>query len=104
MAPGSCRIPGWRCCARWLTLFEAGDGWRYRLGVTSLSKRARGWRGQLAHIDAAHRATRRAATWQSQPDVVESHRIVGIVAGSALGATVTTYGDEHWFPRLLHAR
>ena len=34
-----------------------------------------------------------------------SNRIVliGIVAGSALAATVTTYGDGHWFPRLSHA-
>lgn len=78
-------MPGWRCCARWLTPFEAGDGWRYRRWATHLPKRTRGWRGQPAHIDAAHRATRRAATWQSQPDVVESHRIVGIVAVGARG-------------------
>ena len=29
--------------------------------------------------------------------------LVGIVAGSALAATVTIYGDDHWFPRLSHA-
>jgi hypothetical protein len=39
-----------------LTLFEAEDGWRYSLWVTNLPERTRGWRGQLAYIDAAHRA------------------------------------------------
>jgi hypothetical protein len=38
-----------------LTLFEAEDGWRYSLWVTNLSATMRGWRGQLAYIDAAHR-------------------------------------------------
>jgi hypothetical protein len=38
-----------------LTLFEAGDGWRYSLWVTNLPRQVRGWRGQLAYIDAAHR-------------------------------------------------
>jgi Transposase DDE domain group 1 len=38
-----------------LTLFEAEDGWRYSLWVTNLPERTRGWRGQLAYIDAAHR-------------------------------------------------
>ena len=38
-----------------LTLFEAGDGWRYSLWVTNLPGRTRGWRGQNAYIDAAHR-------------------------------------------------
>jgi hypothetical protein len=38
-----------------LTLFEAQDGWRYSLWVTSLPATTRGWRGQLAYIDAAHR-------------------------------------------------
>ena len=37
-----------------LTLFEAQDGWQYSLGVTNLPVRTRGWRGQLAYIDAAH--------------------------------------------------
>jgi hypothetical protein len=36
-------------------LFEAGDGWRYTLRVTSLPACTRGWRGQNAYIDAAHR-------------------------------------------------
>jgi hypothetical protein len=38
-----------------LTLFEAEDGWRYSLWVTNLPAQTRGWRGQLAYIDAAHR-------------------------------------------------
>ena len=38
-----------------LTLFKAGDGWRYTLWVTNLVPQVRGWRGQLACIDAAHR-------------------------------------------------
>ena len=39
-----------------LTLFEAEDGWRYSLWVTNLPASLRGWRANLAHIDAAHRA------------------------------------------------
>ncbi|MEP7025642.1 MAG: hypothetical protein ABJB47_17945, partial [Actinomycetota bacterium] len=38
-----------------LSLFEAADGWRYSLWVTNLPGHTRGWRGQLAYIDAAHR-------------------------------------------------
>jgi hypothetical protein len=38
-----------------LSLFEAEDGWRYTLWVTNLPGCTRGWRGQLAYIDAAHR-------------------------------------------------
>src|SRR5262249_43864551 len=38
-----------------LTLFEASDGWRYTLGATNLPEATRGWRGQPAYIDAAHR-------------------------------------------------
>jgi hypothetical protein len=36
-------------------LFEAGDGWRYSLWVTNLPAALRGWRADLAYIDAAHR-------------------------------------------------
>jgi Transposase DDE domain group 1 len=39
-----------------LTLFEAGDGWRYSLWVTNRAATTRGWLGQNAYIDAAHRA------------------------------------------------
>ena len=38
-----------------LSLFETADGWRYSLWVTNLPTLTRGWRGQLAYIDAAHR-------------------------------------------------
>jgi hypothetical protein len=38
-----------------LTLFEAEDGWRYTLWVTNRPAATRGWLGQAAYIDAAHR-------------------------------------------------
>jgi hypothetical protein len=38
-----------------LTLFETRDGWRYSLHVSNLPATTRGWRSQLAYIDAAHR-------------------------------------------------
>jgi DDE family transposase len=38
-----------------LTLFEAEDGWRYTLWATNLPEATKGWRGQPAYIDAAHR-------------------------------------------------
>ncbi len=38
-----------------LTLFEAEDGWRYTLWVTNRPASTRGWQGQAAYIDAAHR-------------------------------------------------
>jgi Transposase DDE domain group 1 len=38
-----------------LSLFEAADGWRYSLHVTNLPAATKGWRGQCACIDAAHR-------------------------------------------------
>jgi hypothetical protein len=38
-----------------LSLFEQADGWRYTLWVTNLPTHTRGWRGQNAYIDAAHR-------------------------------------------------
>jgi hypothetical protein len=43
-----------------LTLFEAEDGWRYTLWVTNRPASTRGWRGQPACIDAAHRVHARA--------------------------------------------
>ena len=65
--PGGDQLAGWPASMRvfarrerphpgaQLTLFEAEDGWRYTLWVTNLPARTRGWRGQLAYIDAAHR-------------------------------------------------
>jgi len=38
-----------------LSLFEAGDGWRYSLWVTNRPADTKGWLGQNAYIDAAHR-------------------------------------------------
>ena len=38
-----------------LTLFETGDGWRYCLRVTNRPAATKGWLGQNAYIDAAHR-------------------------------------------------
>jgi hypothetical protein len=38
-----------------LSLFEAGDGWRYSLWVTNRPADTRGWLGQNAYLDAAHR-------------------------------------------------
>jgi hypothetical protein len=42
-----------------LTLFEAGDGWRYSLRATNRPAATRGWLGQSAYIDAAHRVQAR---------------------------------------------
>ena len=38
-----------------LTLFEAGDGWRYSLWATNRPADTKGWLGQNAYLDAAHR-------------------------------------------------
>lgn len=38
-----------------LSLFETEDGWRYTLWATNLPATTRGWRGQPAYVDAAHR-------------------------------------------------
>jgi hypothetical protein len=38
-----------------LTLFEAEDGWRYTLWATNRPAATKGWLGQAAYIDAAHR-------------------------------------------------
>jgi len=42
-----------------LTLVEAEDGWRYSLWVTNRAAGTKGWLGQNAYIDAAHRAQAR---------------------------------------------
>jgi Transposase DDE domain group 1 len=38
-----------------LSLFEAADGWRYSLWVTNRPATTKGWLGQNAYLDAAHR-------------------------------------------------
>jgi hypothetical protein len=65
--PGGDQLDGWpeamRIFARrerphpgaQLTLFEAEDGWRYSLWVTNRPAATRGWLGQNAYLDAAHR-------------------------------------------------
>jgi Transposase DDE domain group 1 len=65
--PGGDQLKGWPASMRvfarrerphpgaQLTLLEAGDGWRYTLWVTSRPAGTRGWLGQNAYIDAAHR-------------------------------------------------
>lgn len=65
--PGGDQLDGWPASMRifarrerphpgaQLSLFEEADGWRYSLWVTNLPATLRGWRGQLAYIDAAHR-------------------------------------------------
>jgi hypothetical protein len=42
-----------------LTLFEAEDGWRYGLWATNRAATTKGWLGQNAYIDAAHRVQAR---------------------------------------------
>jgi DDE family transposase len=65
--PGGDHLAGWPATMRvfarrerphpgaQLSLFEERDGWRYSLWVTNLAASTRGWRGQNAYIDAAHR-------------------------------------------------
>jgi len=40
-------------------LFEAGDGWRYSLWAANRAAGTRGWLGQAAYIDVAHRVQAR---------------------------------------------
>jgi hypothetical protein len=40
-------------------LFEAGDGWRYSLWAANRPAATRGWPGQAAYLDAAHRVQAR---------------------------------------------
>ena len=55
-----------------LSLFEATDGWRYCLWVTNLPATTRGWRGQCAYIDAAHRVHARVE------DVIRTGKQAGL--------------------------
>jgi hypothetical protein len=55
-----------------LSLFEAADGWRYCLWVTNLPATTRGWRGQCACIDAAHRVHARVE------DVIRTGKDTGL--------------------------
>jgi hypothetical protein len=60
-----------RRCAQ-LTLFEAEDGWRYTLRAANLPGDTRGWRGQCAYIDAAHRVHARVE------DVIRTGKATGL--------------------------
>jgi len=65
--PGGDHLAGWpetmRVFARrerphpgaQLSLFETADGWRYSLWVTNRPAATKGWLGQNAYLDAAHR-------------------------------------------------
>jgi hypothetical protein len=55
-----------------LSLFEAADGWRYCLWVTNLPAATRGWRGQCAYADAAHRVHARVE------DVIRTGKNTGL--------------------------
>ncbi len=55
-----------------LSLLEAADGWRYTPWVTSLPAATRGWRGQCACIDAAHRVHARVE------DVIRTGKDTGL--------------------------
>ena len=55
-----------------LSLFEAADGWRYSLWVTNRPAATRGWRGQCAYIDAAHRVHARVE------DVIRTGKDTGL--------------------------
>ena len=55
-----------------LSLFEAGDGWRYSLWVTGRPADTKGWLGQNAYIDAAHRVHARVE------DVIRTGKDAGL--------------------------
>ena len=55
-----------------LSLFEAAGGWRYSLWVTNLPAATKGWRGQCAYIDAAHRVHARVE------DVIRTGKNTGL--------------------------
>lgn len=55
-----------------LTLFEAEDGWRYSLWATNRPAATRGWLGQNAYIDAAHRVQARVE------DVIRTGKQAGL--------------------------
>ncbi len=55
-----------------LSLFEAADGWRYSLWITNLPAATKGWRGQCAYIDAAHRVHARVE------DVIRTGKATGL--------------------------
>jgi hypothetical protein len=55
-----------------LSLFETAGGWRYCLWVTNLPTTTKGWQGQCAYIDAAHRVHARVE------DVIRTGKDTGL--------------------------
>jgi hypothetical protein len=55
-----------------LTLFEAEDGWRYTLWATNRPADTKGWLGQAAYLDAAHRVHARVE------DVIRTGKDAGL--------------------------
>jgi hypothetical protein len=55
-----------------LSLFETADGWRYSLWAANLPAETRGWRGQCAYADAAHRVHARVE------DVIRTAKDTGL--------------------------
>jgi DDE family transposase len=55
-----------------LSLFETAGGWRYSLWATNLPAGTRGWRGQCAYADAAHRVHARVE------DVIRTGKDTGL--------------------------
>ena len=55
-----------------LSLFETAGGWRYSLWATNLPAETRGWRGQCAYADAAHRVHARVE------DVIRTGKSTGL--------------------------
>jgi hypothetical protein len=49
------RLPGTASPGRAAVLFEEAESWRHSLWVSNVPATLRGWRAQLAYIDAAHR-------------------------------------------------
>ena len=82
--PGGDQLKGWPATMRvfarrerphpgaQLSLFEAQDGWRYSLWVTNRPATTKGWLGQAAYIDAAHRVHARVE------DVIRTGKQTGL--------------------------
>jgi len=71
---------------RQLSLLEEADGWRYSLWATNRPVTAKGWPGQAAYIDAAHRAHARVE------DVIRTGKDTGLGHFPSRDATV----NEAW--------
>ena len=70
-----------------LSLFETADGWRYSLWATNLPAGTRGWRGQCAYADAAHRVHARVEDVILPRGLADLLRDVALVRHTAGSAT-----------------